>query len=120
MKYNNYTGFMPTETFIAALIFAALGWTIYKYVTAKGRTKTSKHSPVHWSWRYWLEDNLPEAFIHGVLLYTVVRFAPDLIKQFAPESISFFQSPDHMLLYLGVGFLFSIPLKALKDKFAKK
>ena len=110
---------MPVETFIAALVFAFLGWTIYKYVTAKTRVKHSTKSPVKFSWKYWFTDNIDEAFIHAVLLYTVVRFAPDIIKYLDADSVAFFQSADHMAIYLGVGFLFSIPLKALKNKFQK-
>jgi len=111
---KSFIGLMPLNTFIAALIFAMLGWVLHKLITGTKRDTKSTRSPKKWSWKFWIKDNIHEAFLHFCLLYSAVRFAPDLIKVVAPQWVEFFHDADNMLIYLVVGWLASYPINKLK------
>ena len=102
--YNSLTGEMPLGVFLASLTFALFGWVIYKSITAQGRDRKSSRSPIKWSWSFWFRDNWHEALIHMVIMFCLVRFAPDAIVYFWPDSKEFFHQSDPMLPALVLGF----------------
>lgn len=110
------TGTLTTSVFLYALFFGMLGWVIHKLITGVNRRKKSPTSPVHWSWKFWIIDNIDEALLHSTTLFVAVRFAPDLVKYFSPESVDFFKDADHMLIYVVVGWAVSYPINYLKKK----
>ena len=117
--YSAITGEMTTGVFIAALFFASLGWFLYKSWTAKKRDVSSSRTPQNWDWKFWIKDNIHEAFIHGVVMFLLIRFAPDLVIYFAPDSADFFHSADPMLLALVLGFAKGYLINKVKKNFVR-
>lgn len=116
--YTIITGYMPKEAFTAALIFAFCGFVFHKIIqwrTRKGR----KLNPVKFNWKYWIKDNLMEAIAHAFVLFLAVRFAPDVLRYIAPQSIEFFQAADKMLIYVAIGWIVAYPISWFKKKFKK-
>lgn len=120
IEYSFLTGYMTGEAFFWALMFAALGWFVYKVVTGAKRNKHSARSPKKWSWKFWFWDNLMEAFNHSAILFLLVRFTPDAVSFFWPERVDFFKHADHMLIYAVVGLFISVPLEMYKKSLIKK
>ncbi len=121
MKYiGHITGYLTADVFFAALTFAFLGFAIHKILTGANRDVKSQRTPGKFSFTFWIKDNWIEAATHFLLLYTVVRFAPDTVKLFAPSWLEFFKSADHMLIYVAVGWLVAYPLNKIKKKLEKK
>lgn len=105
MTYYNYiSGGMTPEHLLAALSFAAIGWFVYKSGSAAFRNVTSKRTPVKWSWKFWHQDNWREAVTHAVIMFSLVRFAAEILAKsgVSPEVI---ESEDPMWIYFVAGLL---------------
>ena len=109
---------MPQEVFMASLIFAFCGFVFHKIIqwrTSKTRKKTNEK----FNFTYWVKDNFTEAIAHAFVLCLAVRFAPDLLRYIAPQSVEFFQSADKMLIYVAIGWIVAYPIAWFKKKFKK-
>jgi sterol desaturase/sphingolipid hydroxylase (fatty acid hydroxylase superfamily) len=95
---------MTPEHLLAALSFAAMGWFVYKGITAATRKKSSHRTPVRWSWTFWLRDNWKEAILHAVIMFALVRFAAEILAKTGVDS-EVINSEDPMWIYLLVGIL---------------
>lgn len=114
-------GKMTAPIFIAAMIFAFLGWTIFKLVTAGKRDPDSKRTPELWDWNFWVQDNWKEFILTGVAMYIFVRFAPEILSYFMPDAESTFtQKYDAMFIYFVMGLLLSKGLNIIKNKLKDK
>jgi hypothetical protein len=118
MIYEIITGYMPKAVFMAALIFAFCGFLFHKIIkwrTSKARKKTTEK----FNFAFWVKDNIAEAIAHAFVLFLAVRFAPDLLRYVAPQSVEFFQSADKMLVYVAIGWIVAYPISWFKKKFKK-
>lgn len=108
-------GSLPAVSFIAAMIFALIGFGLQKRLSyTKGRDP--KRTPKDFSWKFWFKDNLDDILFQLFLLFTIVRFAPDLMTYIYPDSIAFFERADTMAIYLVLGFLSTRITKIVKTK----
>lgn len=120
MKYYTFiSGGMTPQHLLAALTFAAIGWIVYKTVTGITRVKSSDRSPRTWSWAFWLKDNLKEGVVHAILMFTLVRFAAEILAK-AGVSPEIIESEDPMWIYVVVGFAKSWLLDFVKKRAEKK
>lgn len=105
MNYYNYiSGGMTPEHLLAALSFAAMGWFVYKSVTAAFRKVSSHRTPAKWCWKFWIRDNWKEAFQHSIIMFVLVRFAAEILAK-SGVSAEVIDSKDPMWIYLLVGIL---------------
>jgi hypothetical protein len=105
MKYYNYlSGGMTPAHFFAALTIAAIGWGSFKALSFLARDRDSQRTPVRASIKLWLRVNWREAAAHVVLMFTLVRFASEIVVRYMPEGVDFINSDDPMWIYFGVGF----------------
>jgi len=112
------TGYMPQEVFMAALLFAFCGFVAHKII--QWRTSKNRKKPnVKFNFTFWVKDNLSEAIAHAFFLFLAVRFAPDALRFFAPQTTEFFQHADKMLIYVGIGWIVAYPISWFKKKFKK-
>ena len=109
---------MPTDIFLAALIFAFCGFLFHKIIQWR-TSKTRKKTDERFDFAFWIKDNFQEAIAHAFILCLVVRFAPDFIRYIAPQLVVFFQSSDKMLIYVAVGWIVAYPISWFKKKFKK-
>lgn len=119
MTYYNYiSGGMTQQHLLAALSFAALGWLLYKCITAARRDRGSHRTPVKWSWKFWLKDNWKEALLHALIMFAMVRFASEILNKIgvSPDVI---ESNDPMWIYFVVGVLKSWILDKVKKQALK-
>ena len=119
MKYYNYiTGEMTPAHLLAALTIFAIGWFVYKGVTGITRKRSSQRTPARWSWKFWIKDNWREAFLHMVISFAIVRFAPDILSKSGIGN-EWVNSNDPMWIYFLAGVLKSWLLDLWKHKNAK-
>lgn len=108
-------GSMSPSVFISAMIFCLIGFIIQKrlsYIKGKDKPRT----PLKFSWEFWFKDNLDDILIQLLITFVLVRFAPDIILYFFPQSREFFERADAMVIYLVLGFLSTRIVKIIKDK----
>jgi sterol desaturase/sphingolipid hydroxylase (fatty acid hydroxylase superfamily) len=114
MNYYNYiSGGMTPQHLLAALSFAAMGWFVYKSVTAAFRKVSSHRTPAKWCWSFWIRDNWKEAFQHSIIMFLLVRFTPDALMYYG-VSQEWINGKDPMLLAVAIGFLKSFILDKVK------
>ncbi len=107
-------GDMPLSSFIAAMIFALIGSFIQKrFVYKKAK---NNDVVVHFSLVFWIRDNGMEMFLNFLITFILVRFGPDLVKYFSPESVVFFENASGMMVYLVLGFFQTLLVRRLKNK----
>jgi hypothetical protein len=105
MNYYNYlSGGMTPNHLFAALSFAAIGWFVYKSVTAATRNAASKRTPKNWDWKFWVRDNWFEAVQHAVIMFVLVRFASEVLSK-SGVSADVVNSEDPMWIYFVIGVL---------------
>lgn len=122
MKYYNFvSGGLTPDHLLAALTFAALGWFVYKTVTASQRKiQRVRKTPEKWSWKFWIKDNWKEAVQHMVLMFVLVRFAADILPRMNPQLGEWMNSEDQMWLPFLVGVLKAYVLDYFKKKSVTK
>ena len=112
------TGAMPLGNFIAAMVLALIGFTLQKGLSYRKGIKKS-NTPDKFSWSYWVQNNLDDTILQFCIIFTLVRFGPDILDYFSPESKAFFERADAMAIYLVLGFFSTRITAAVKSRLAK-
>lgn len=108
-------GNLPVISFVAAMIFALIGFGVQKRLSYN-KGKDSKRTPKEFSWKFWFKDNWDDIVFQFIIIFIIVRFAPDLVLYLYPDAISFFERVDTMVIYLVLGFLSTRITKTIKSK----
>ena len=106
-------GLMPLSRFIAAMIFALIGFTIQKKIDLNKAKKKLTEAP---STLYWIKDNWDDMLINFLVTFLLVRFGPELVNLISPEALSFFTDTSGMLMYLVLGFFQTLLVRRIKNR----
>jgi hypothetical protein len=112
---NILLGSLPLTSFIAAMIFALIGFGLQKRLSYN-KGKDSKRTPKEFSWKFWFKDNWDDILLQFAIIFVIVRFAPDLLLYVYPDAVVFFERADTMAIYLVLGFLSTRITKVIKSK----
>lgn len=104
-------GSLTLPDYAAGLFFALIGALISLRLYAKTRNKHSEKTPVAFSWKFLIQDNVQRLFNGFLVTFILFRFAPEILeKEFS------------MFYALGIGLCFDqvIGLLGKLQKAARK
>lgn len=114
--YTLISGGMTPQHLLAALTIALIGWGTYKAFSFVFRDVGSQRTPAKAKLGFWIKDNWKEVLAHTVIMFTLVRFASEIMARTIPNSAQWLESNDPMWIYFIVGVAKSYILEKVKQK----
>lgn len=73
-------GTQTLDVFLTNVFFALIGLALSVLVDTSTRNPVSKTSPVHFSWKFFFQDNWKRLVRNILLLFLGLRFSPELLN----------------------------------------
>lgn len=105
---------------ISALIFGAIGFLFYKWVTYNPTNK--KESPDVFSWTYWIQNNYSDMIGGALTFFIWIRFKNEIFQAFNNDAVSVWliQFTDTFFIHLMFGIFFTDIIRRARKALKKK
>lgn len=105
---------------ISALIFGAIGFLFYKWVTYNPTNK--KESPDVFSWTYWIQNNYSDMIGGALTFFIWIRFKNEIFQAFNNDAVSVWliQFTDTFFIHLMFGIFFTDIIRRTRKALKKK
>lgn len=117
-KYSYLLGFIPAKMFLAMIGFACIGIIVALLIDATKRNHASPSTPVKFSWKFLIVDNLKTILLTALAILITLRFVSSVFPgQFIDTDLA---SPIGMEKWLFGSFLIGLAYNTLLQTLKQK
>jgi len=80
-KYIYYFGTTDMVLFVSSLVFGYIGCAVMLLLDIGQRNPKTTYSPTHFSWKFFLRDNVVKLLLDLILVAMFIRFLPEFCHE---------------------------------------